>query len=127
VVVGSRHCEGAVLRVEQTPLRRAGGRAFQFLARGFAGGVRDTQCGFKFFQHGAAQQIFSDVSIGGFAFDLEVLARARTLGLEVMEFPVEWTDRPGSTLRPLRDGLDTALELWLLKRRLREASQFDAA
>lgn len=122
VVIGSRRAEGAELRVEQPVVRRAGTKAFQLVTRQFAGDVLDTQCGFKFFQRDAAQQIFADTSIGGFAFDLEVLARANALGFAVKEFPVQWSDRPGSTLRPIRDGLDAAMDIWELRRTMRAAA-----
>jgi glycosyltransferase involved in cell wall biosynthesis len=126
VVIGSRRVEGAELRVEQPAVRRVGTKAFQLVTRRFAGDVLDTQCGFKFFQRAAAQRIFADTSIGGFAFDLEVLARARTFGFEVKEFPVQWSDRPGSTLRPFRDGLDAALDIWELHRSMRDTVSADA-
>jgi glycosyltransferase involved in cell wall biosynthesis len=121
VVVGSRRCKGAVLHVEQPLLRQAGAKAFHFATRELAGGVLDTQCGFKFFQRTAAHQIFAHTAISGFAFDVEVLAHARALNLPVKEFPVEWTDRPGSTFRPMRDGLEVALDLWALRKEIRAA------
>jgi glycosyltransferase involved in cell wall biosynthesis len=126
VVVGSRRADGAERRVEQPAVRRAGTKAFQLVTRRFAGDVLDTQCGFKFFQRAAAQRIFSGTSIGGFAFDLEVLARARALGFAVKEFPVQWSDRPGSTLRPFRDGIDAALDIWELHRTMRDDVSTDA-
>jgi glycosyltransferase involved in cell wall biosynthesis len=119
VVVGSRRCEGAILRAEQPLIRKTGAKAFHMITRELAGGVRDTQCGFKFFQRTAAQRIFAHTAISGFAFDMEVLARARALDLPIKEFPVEWTDQPGSTFRPLHDGFEVMLDLWALRKAVR--------
>jgi hypothetical protein len=94
--------------------------------RRFSGPVADTQCGFKFFEAAAARRIFSHITTAGFAFDLEVIARARALGLTLEEFPVAWSDQEGSSFRPLTDGLRVAGELWRLHRsvsRLHRAPQ----
>mgnify|MGYP000521614287 CR=1 FL=1 len=60
--------------------------------------VRDTQCGFKLFTEGAALDIFKGVKLERWAFDLEVLARARLLGYGVKEVGVEWREIDGSKL-----------------------------
>lgn len=100
VVIGSRRCEGAELVVSQPLVRRLGSSGFRRLTRPLVGGVSDTQCGFKFFEAAAAEQIFSRVSSNGFVFDVEVLAVARQLGLPVREVPVRWTDdAAGSSFR----------------------------
>ena len=41
----------------------------------------------------------------GFAFDVEVLVRARQSGLEIVEVPIEWSDAEESRVQLLRDGL----------------------
>ncbi|KAK1177945.1 glycosyltransferase [Streptomyces sp. NBS 14/10] len=116
VVVGSRRCAGARIRVRQSALRRLGGAGFRLVTRRFSGPVEDTQCGFKFFEARAARRIFADVTTTGFVFDLEVIARARALGLSLSEFPVVWSDQEGSSFRPFADGRRVAGELWRLHR-----------
>jgi len=116
VVIGSRRCAGARQPEAQGPVRRVGGTGFRLLTKRMAGGISDTQCGFKFFSRSAAQTIFKQVGTPGFAFDLEVIALARAMRLPVKEFPVEWTDRAGSTLRPIHDGIETARDVWRLRR-----------
>lgn len=118
VVVGSRRCAGARMVVRQPLARRLGGSGFRLLARPLAGAVSDTQCGFKFFATAAALPLFSEVTCTRFAFDLEVLATARALGLSTVEFPVAWSDRQGSTFRLVGDGCRAAADLWRLHRRL---------
>jgi dolichyl-phosphate beta-glucosyltransferase len=56
-------------------------------------GFKDTQCGFKFFEAKAVEEIFGRMTILGWGFDLEILAVARKLGYEVgvIETP-DWKD-----------------------------------
>jgi dolichyl-phosphate beta-glucosyltransferase len=120
VVVGSRHCAGASYAAEQPLLRRLGSAAFRSAARDISGGIQDTQCGFKFFTREAAQRVFAHTRIGGFAFDVEVLARAHALDLAVKEMPVCWSDRPGSTFSFRRDGFTSFADVWALRRAMSE-------
>ena len=60
-------------------------------------GIKDTQCGFKFFEAKAAEEIFGRLTILGWGFDLEVLAIARRLGygIAIIKAP-DWTDPKAS-------------------------------
>jgi dolichyl-phosphate beta-glucosyltransferase len=122
VVVGSRLCAGAEYTAEQPLLRRLGSAAFRNSTRNMSGGIQDTQCGFKFFTRDAAQRVFAQTRIRGFAFDVEVLARALALDLAVKEMPVCWSDQPGSTFSFRRDGLASFVDVWTLRRTLSETS-----
>lgn len=81
-------------------------------------GIRDTQCGFKLFSHPVAQALIARQRLPGFGFDLEWLAIARALGLEILELPVRWTPVPGSTVRPVRDAVRALGELMAVKANL---------
>jgi glycosyltransferase involved in cell wall biosynthesis len=122
VVVGSRHCVGASYAAAQPPLRRLGSAAFRTATRNISGGIQDTQCGFKFFTRDAAQRVFAHTRISGFAFDVEVLARAHALHLAVKEMPVCWSDQPGSTFSFRRDGFTSFADVWALRRAMSETS-----
>lgn len=100
VVIASRHLPGSRIARRQPLLRRVGGRLFNALVRwtGMAS-FRDTQCGFKGFRPQASRQLFPQLQTEGFAFDVELLWLARRLGLKVLEEPVEWNNRPGSSVR----------------------------
>lgn len=55
--------------------------------------IRDTQCGFKIFEAEAADQLFSQQSVTGWAFDVELLVIARVLGYDIERFSVDdWSD-----------------------------------
>lgn len=62
-------------------------------------GFKDTQCGFKFFEAEAVEDIFGRMTILGWGFDLEILAVARKLGYEVdvIETP-DWKDPKAASI-----------------------------
>ena len=71
-------------------------------------GVRDTQCGFKFFDRDAVSRALAQCRTTGFAFDVELLRRIQADGGSIVEIPVAWTDDPRSTFRPIPDGVGRA-------------------
>lgn len=116
VVIGSRFLPGSTVFIRQPLYRRAMGRGANLLIRLLLlEGVRDTQCGFKAFQHEAAQAIFRRIRVNRFGFDMEVLSIARLLNLSVREVPVNWYNSPESRVRPVKDALGTFGELASIK------------
>ncbi|OWY60783.1 hypothetical protein B7486_67315, partial [cyanobacterium TDX16] len=84
--------------------RQVGGRGYNRVVRLLGlSDLRDTQCGLKGFSAEAAEATFRDLRTDGFAFDVEVLARARRLGFRVAELPVHWTHMQDSRVRLVRD------------------------
>jgi dolichyl-phosphate beta-glucosyltransferase len=77
--------------------------------------VDDTQCGFKLFRARAAEALFAEQRIAGFAFDVEVIGRAERTGFHVAEVGVRWRERPGSKVRVLRDGLKMVVDVLRLR------------
>jgi glycosyltransferase involved in cell wall biosynthesis len=104
-VIASRHAPGSRFVLPQPLGRRAGGAAFRLLARGVVEGVRDTQCGFKFFERGAAARAFVRCRTSGFAFDVELLHHIQKDGGSIVELPIAWTDSADSRFHPVRDGI----------------------
>ena len=116
VVIGSRYLSESNVVVRQ-PWHRAiigriGNMLIQFL---LLEGVKDTQCGFKAFQHDAAIEIFSRMRMNGFGFDIEILAIARLLNFSIREVPVSWYNSPESRVRPVKDALRTFGEVIHIK------------
>lgn len=96
VIVGSKlH---PVSRVNYPFFRRIlswGYRLLTHLLFGFA--IKDTQAGIKFFKKKAAKDVFSRSLIKEFAFDVEILALAYTLGYtRIYEAPVKLNFKKGS-------------------------------
>jgi dolichyl-phosphate beta-glucosyltransferase len=99
VAIGSRAVPGA--RVERGPVhRKLLGRAFNGAVRALTGlDVRDTQCGFKLMETSTAKRLLAEQACPGFAFDVELLVRARIAGLRIEEVPVLYVHDPRSRVR----------------------------
>ncbi len=88
IAIGSRALEPRLER-EMPRYRRFAGRVFNLGMRVLTGlPFRDTQCGFKLMPTAVAQSLLQDQLVSGFAFDVEILMRARNAGLSVEEVPV---------------------------------------
>lgn len=116
VVIGSRAVRGAQLEVRQAFYRELMGRVFNTLVQlMLVGGIRDTQCGFKLFSERAAEKIFPEQSLQGFAFDVELLVLARRYGFMIKEVPVRWINSPATKVSALRDSTRMFADLLRLK------------
>ncbi len=105
IAIGSRALPDSMVESGYA-LRTLMGRLFNRLVTTGTGlDLLDTQCGFKAFHTAVARLLFHLVRIDRFAFDVEVLSRARRLGLDVTEVPVHWKHVPGSTVHPLHDSV----------------------
>lgn len=121
VAIGSRAVPGAETMARHSWLRERGAQAYRHLAGRIVTGVSDTQCGFKLMRGDLARRVFSQVSTDGFSFDVELLARMAREGARIAEFPVRWTDVPGSTFEPMRHGMRSFVDLASIAWRLRPA------
>jgi dolichyl-phosphate beta-glucosyltransferase len=119
IAIGSR----AIDRSDVTgiPLQRhLMGRAFNGLVRILSGlPYRDTQCGFKLMGTGLARELMSDQLAPGFAFDVELLMRARRRGLAIAEVPIAYHHDPDSSIAAASASFGMAWDVARLARRLR--------
>jgi glycosyltransferase involved in cell wall biosynthesis len=119
IAIGSREGAGA-RRVGEPWWRHVTGRVFNWTIGTLAiRGIRDTQCGFKMFTGRAAEAVFPHVTLEGWAFDVEALAIARSLGLVIIEVPIEWHHRPESQVSVTRDAWRMLVDVWQVRRRMR--------
>ena len=120
IVLGSREAPSAV-RVGEPSRRHFMGRGFNRLVTWLAvPGLADTQCGFKCFRSEAAQDLFSKITLNGFAFDVEIFHLARKRGMTYSEVGVDWYYRTQSKVRPLRDSLTMLVDLLRIRWRHRK-------
>jgi glycosyltransferase involved in cell wall biosynthesis len=100
VVIGSRGLQESRIEVPQPVHRQIGSRAFGAVMHLLIGlwGIRDTQCGFKFFRGEVARDLFSRQRIDGYMFDIEILHLAVRSGYRVKEAGVCWRDDGDSRL-----------------------------
>jgi dolichyl-phosphate beta-glucosyltransferase len=102
VAIASRALAGSNVQVHQPWWRESMGRIFNWFVQRLAlPGIKDTQCGFKCFRREVAHRVFAMQRIERFAFDVEVLSIARSLGYRIAELPVTWINEPASTVNPL--------------------------
>ena len=80
--------------------------------------IHDTQCGFKAFRQRVAREIFSRQTIDGFAFDVEVLLLARTLGFSVADLPVQWENSSDSRVHILHDSMEMMWDMLRVRSRV---------
>src|SRR5450432_725589 len=99
LAIGSRR-NGALIEKAQPLYRRVGSVGFHWFMQTVVGlpGIEDTQCGFKFFQHTAAKELFRRQQIDAYMFDVEILAIARRLGYRIQQVPIRWRDDADSRL-----------------------------
>lgn len=112
LAVGSRRHPDATVNSSQSPLRESLGDGFAWLARHMLDvSLSDYQCGAKAMTAASWRQISQHLTASGFAWDVELIAVAGAVDLQVREVPIEWYDRPDSTVNPVRTSLDLATAL----------------
>ena len=112
IAIGSRALPLSDIRRAQSPWRRGMGQLFKAVVKTLViQDFKDTQCGFKLFDGEVARLLFATARIDRFAYDVEILALARSHGFRVAEVPVKWTDCAGSTVRPVLDSLQMLADL----------------
>lgn len=114
VIIGSRRVHHAEIPEPQPWHRDYSGRLFNIAVRLLTGlPYRDTQCGFKAF-HRRTLSIFSLLETSGWAFDVELLVRARKQGFRVNEIPVTWRHGRESRVR-WTHAVRIIRELWRIR------------
>jgi len=105
VAIGSRALADDRVKVHARLYRRVIGRIFHGIVETLTvPGVKDTQCGFKLFRGAVARVLFRELTLAGFAFDVELLELAHRR-FQIAEVPVEWTHVDGSKVRPVVDAV----------------------
>lgn len=118
LVLGSRAVATSRITRRQPLYRELMGKTFNLFVR-LAGvsGLHDTQCGFKLLDGEVARDLFRDLTVDRFAYDVELVWLARERGHRVVEEGVSWADSPGSRVRAFRDSLHMMWDLVRLRLR----------
>jgi dolichyl-phosphate beta-glucosyltransferase len=116
IAIGSREAPGA-MRYQEPIYRHLGGRMINLIIRLFAlPGLNDTQCGFKCFRASTAEDLFSDLTLDGWSFDIELLYVARKRGCRIVEIPIPWYFRAESKVRLFHDTMQMVLDILTIRR-----------
>ena len=79
---------------------------------------QDTQCGFKIFSGDIARALFRESEVERFAYDVEILARAKKKGYRIREVPIRWINSPESKVNPLKDSFQMVFDLLKIRARV---------
>jgi dolichyl-phosphate beta-glucosyltransferase len=117
VVIGSRYVDPSTVKIKQPFYRILLSRMSNFLIQFvLIPHIKDTQTGFKAFSADASKKIFSQITIFGWAFDMELLAIALKLSYRIREVPVSWEEHGGSHV-PMTAYLQALRDLFKIKLR----------
>ncbi len=120
LVLGSRALAGSTITARQPIYRELMGKSFNLLIRVLGvRGFRDTQCGFKLVRGEAARALCADLTIDGFAYDVELIWLALRRGRRGVEVGVRWANSPDSRVDPIRSSLGMIRDVLLLRWRHR--------
>ena len=119
ISIASREAPGAVRHNEPT-YRHLVGRVFNTLIRLLAlPGLNDTQCGFKCFKASIAEELFNEMTITGWSFDVEILYLAQQRSYRIVEIPIPWYYNPDSHISVVKDSMQMALDIFKIRFRSR--------
>ncbi|MGQ4554428.1 glycosyltransferase [Halobellus sp. GM3] len=120
LATGSRRHPDSDVASHQTFARRRLGDGFAWLARRFLDEqLYDYQCGAKALSAEAWRAVRPHLYEPGFAWDIELIAVAGALECRIVEVPVRWEDRPGSTVSTVGTTLRLARALVTARHRAR--------
>lgn len=132
IVIGSRGLRDSVIRVHQAFLRERLGKLFNVCVRLLSGlPFKDTQCGFKLIHRPSVLPFLSQLTVDGFAWDVEFLLCSREADIPIKEVPIVWEHRETSRVHPIWDGLRMLVSLMKItrmkQRRSKQASDVPPA
>lgn len=115
ISIASREAPGAV-RYNEPAYRHFVGRIFNTLIRVLAlPELNDTQCGFKCFKAAIAEDLFRDINITGWSFDVEILYLAQRRGYRIVEIPIPWYYNPNSHISVFKDSFQMAIDIFKIR------------
>lgn len=137
IAIGSRgHLVGSEAVVQRSALRNFLMKSFhtviKILTPPATSRIRDTQCGFKLFSRAALPHIIPYMHAEGWIFDIEMLMLAESApptsvvaidgtvigissGIRVAEVPIDWHEVDGSKMNLIKDSINMALGLAILR------------
>ncbi len=100
LVIGSRDIKGANIAISQPKFREFMGTMGNLLIRSVLGLWKypDTQCGFKFMTGELADDVVPRMRVDRFGFDFELIVLAKKLDYRLIQVPVEWINKDGTTV-----------------------------
>lgn len=116
VATGSRLMKDS--NIERSGDREIASRGYNFLVRRLLHSkLCDHQCGFKAYRVSVLRELVKEIQAPHWFWDTESLILAQRKGYRVDEFPVVWTQGPGTTVR-FKDVKEMGTDILKLRKRL---------
>jgi dolichyl-phosphate beta-glucosyltransferase len=118
MAIASRALPESQIKKASPTHRQIGSKIFWILLRLFMGippRIRDTQCGFKFYEGEKGRKLFSECFVDGFMIDIELLRRAFRTRWKVENFPVEWHNDSDTRFNPVLGSWRLIWDLLLIR------------
>ena len=107
-------------KIERSLLRHMSGRIFATFVGIFLGiPIYDSQCGCKFFKAAEIAPYLEYCKETGYLLDIELIMICYCRKLNIIEFPVDWTDKAGGKVNLFRDGIGMTMRLFRNRARFR--------
>ena len=106
-------------KVQGTPARRLlTGKGFSWIVKKYFNmTVDDTQCGFKFISYEKMSTIRENLTVGNFAYDIDLLLTMKKLNIDLIDTPVTYIHNDDSSVKILQDSVKMFMTLLKLKRK----------
>jgi len=103
IVIGDRLHPDSQAEIDVTSTRRASSVVYTWMVSRLCGlDYPDTQCGYKGYRRDVAQYLFPRLEVTSFAFEVEILLRARAAGYRVQRQPLHLLNDEDSSVRLTR-------------------------
>lgn len=100
LVIGDRLLPESECATEVTAMRQLSSVVFTFMVKRLCGlPLDDTQCGYKGYRRDVARALFEPLEITSFAFEVEVLLRARRRGYRLRHQPLRLVHNEETSVR----------------------------
>ena len=98
--------------------RNLTGKIFSIIVKKYFNmNVDDTQCGFKFISYDNMLAIEENLTVGNFAYDVDLLLTMKKLNIELIDFPVTYIHNDDSSVRIIKDSFKMFVTILRLKRK----------
>ena len=76
--------------------------------------IKDTQCGFKFYNKKYIKKVFNSLKEKGFAHDIELIFLLKKNNIKIIELPIKWVHMENSKLNPLSESIVFFIKFFIL-------------
>lgn len=126
-VIASRGFPGET-QVVQSFFRQVSSRLYAVCIRLLLGlRYKDTQCGAKIVPSQVYRKFATHLKEPGLAFDAELLWNLEWAGVHIEEMPINWMEKSGGPVNPLKDAWPMLHALWQMRKRLKYASRRESS